>query len=921
MSEAERTNPVSDDRQGEARRRLDRLVARARAAGLWERAWPVLWRGLGVVLAFLAVSWLGLWLDLPPLWRMVGLGLFAVLLVAALLPALRLRALSRREALARIDREAARGGGTAHDPASSIEDTLAVGQSDPVTRALWALHQSRAAAAVARLKAGRPRPHMPGHDPLALRAGVLVAALAALFVAGPEWRGRVAAAFDWREPQAAAPSFRVDGWIDPPIYTRVPPLIVTMSGSGGGPAGDAVQRLRAPVNSILIVRIAGQGEAELTPNAALVPVAKDEKAASARPAPQSATQGAAQGTSQGAARDNETRASLREERFRLAGGTAELGIAASGAPPQRLVIETIPDRPPEVRRVGDLEVNGRGTFNLTYRAKDDYGIASAEGLVEPVKPGRSLVPVPKIGLALPTDATGESDTKTLVDLTDNPWSGARVKLTLVVRDEAGQEGRTETAEVVLPARAFSQPLARALAEERRRLVTAPDEDRARVQTALDALRIAPERFTPQPAIFLGLTTAANRLRAAQSDEDLTGVADLLWEMALKIEDGDLSDAEKALRAAQDRLKEAIDRNAPDEEIKKLTEDLKQALDKFMKEFAQRAKPQNRQQAERQQQQRGQTVTPDDLEKMIKDMQEAMQRGDTAEAQRLLDQLRNVLENLQNAEGGQKSDGGMAEMNRQLDELDQMSRDQQDLRDETYKEGQQGQQGQRPGSRQRPQAGQPQGQQGQRGQQPGRQGEGQDGQQGQQGRGQQGQKGQGQGQQGQGGGQQGQSTGQRQQGLRQQLEDLKNRMKQQGLQGEEGLADAEDAMREAEEALGQGRNGDAVDAQGRALDGLKRGAEGMQKQMQQMAEGEGQGEGQQDGQSQGRQGRSGSADDDPLGRPTRGRDLSNGNVRVPNADESAVQRARRIMEELRRKLGDPSRPQEELDYFERLLRRN
>ncbi len=896
MSEAEPTKPAGEDRKSETRRRLDRLVAQARAAGLWERAWPVLWRGLGIGLAFLAVSWLGLWLDLSPLWRRVGLGVFAVLLVLALLPALRLRTLSRREALARIDREAARGGAVSHDPASSIEDTLAVGQADPATRALWALHQSRAAAAVARLKAGRPRPHMPGHDPLALRAGILVATLAALFVAGPEWRGRVAAAFDWREPPAAAPSFRVDGWIDPPIYTRVPPLIVTMSGAGSGAGRDAVQHLRAPVNSILIVRIAGHGEAELTPNAALVPVTKEEAPASrARSAP--APQG------------SDARATLREERFRLAGGTAELGIAASGAEPQRLVIETIPDLPPEVRRVGELEVNGRGTFNLTYRAKDDYGIASAEGLVEPAKPGRSLVPVPKIGLALPTDATGETDTKTLVDLTDNPWSGARVKLTLVVRDEAGQEGRTEPAEIVLPARPFSQPLARALAEERRRLVTAPDEDRTRVQTALDALRIAPERFTPQPAIFLGLTTAANRLRAARTDEELIAVADLLWEMALKIEDGDLSDAEKALRAAQDRLKEAIEHNAPDEEIKQLTQDLKQALDKFMKEFAQRQKPQNRQQqSERQQQQqRGQTVTPDDLEKMIKDMQEAMQRGDTAEAQRLLDQLRNVLENLQNAENGQKSDGGMAEMNRQLDELDKMSREQQDLRDETFKEGQQGQ---RPGQRQRPQNGP---QQGQRGQQPGQQGQQSQGQQGQDQQGQQGRGQPGQGQRGQ----QGQSTGQRQQGLREQLQDLKERMKQQGLQGEEGLADAEGAMREAEEALGQGRSGDAVDAQGRALEGLKRGAEGMQKQMQQMAEGEGQ----QEGQSPGQQGRSGAADDDPLGRPTRGRDLSNGNVRVPNADESAVQRARRIMEELRRKLGDPSRPQEELDYFERLLRRN
>ncbi|RZK98226.1 MAG: DUF4175 family protein, partial [Methylobacterium sp.] len=127
-------------------RRLDRLVARSQAAGLWERAWPILWRGLGLILAFLALSWLGLWLDLPPLGRVAGLLLFALALVAALLPLARLRRDTRREALARIDRAAAAKGGTlSHNPASSIEDTLAVGTADPATRALWALHQARVA--------------------------------------------------------------------------------------------------------------------------------------------------------------------------------------------------------------------------------------------------------------------------------------------------------------------------------------------------------------------------------------------------------------------------------------------------------------------------------------------------------------------------------------------------------------------------------------------------------------------------------------------------------------------------------------------------------------------------------------------------------------------------------------------------------
>ena len=852
--------------------RLDRLVDRAQAAALWEQAWPVLWRALGVGLLFLTLSWAGLWLDLAPLWRQVGIGLVAVAFLAALLPLMRVARPGRRAALARLDREAAaRDPLMRHGPASAAQDTLAVGAADPASRALWALHQGRAARAVAALTVGLPRPGMTRHDPYALRAGLVVAAVASLFAAGPEWRERVGAAFDWHEPAAPGPNFRVDGWIDPPLYTRMPPLLIAMDG------GE--QRLRAPINSQLIVRIAGRGEAAarigLTPNAGLVP-----------------------------APGQEPRADLREERFRIV-GAAELAIATPGGQ-QRLSVEAIPDKPPEVTAVGGPEANGRGTFNLSYRAKDDYGIASAEGVVEPLQAGRSLVPPPRIALALPADASGDAETKTLVDLTDNPWSGARVRFQIVVKDEAGQEGRTPVAEITLPARPFRDPLARSLAEERRRLVTAPDAERRRVQGALDALLIAPQTFTLQPAIFLGLKTAALRLRRARTDPDLTEVADLLWEMALKIEDGDLSDAEKQLRQAQDRLKEAIDRNAPDDEIKRLTQDLKQALDKFLSEMAQKQGREPRDQSERGRNgQPSKTVTPEDLDKMLQDMAEAMRRGDTAEAQRLMEQLRNILENLQSAERSGDANQAGREMREQMRELDAMTREQQGLRDETFKDGQEKRGGQRP-PRGQQQPGQRGGQQGQ--QQPGQQGQGQQ-EQGQQG----GQK--GKGQQGQQGG-----TGERQQALRKRLEDLERRMKENGMRGEQGLSDAEDAMREAEGALKQGQEGEAVDAQGRALDGLKRGADGMAQQAQEMAEG--QGEGQQDGgQQPGQQGQAGARDDDPLGRPTRGRDMSDGRVRVPTADESAVQRARRIMEELRRKLGDPSRPREELDYFERLLRRN
>ena len=60
------------------------------------------------------------------------------------------------------------------------------------------------------------------------------------------------------------------------------------------------------------------------------------------------------------------------------------------------------------------------------------------------------------------------------------------------------------------------------------------------------------------------------------------------------------------------------------------------------------------------------------------------------------------------------------------------------------------------------------------------------------------------------------------------------------------------------------------------------------------------------------------DTDPLGRPLRGREYGDDyTVKVPG--EIDVQRARRIIEELRHRFGDVLRPQEELDYIERLLK--
>jgi uncharacterized protein (TIGR02302 family) len=251
---------------------------------------------------------------------------------------------------------------------------------------------------------------------------------------------------------------------------------------------------------------------------------------------------------------------------------------------------------------------------------------------------------------------------------------------------------------------------------------------------------------------------------------------------------------------------------------------------------------------------------------------------------LLKELNNILSNLQMAQPGQGGDDD-DDMMSALDELGNMIREQQQLRDKTFRQGQDQRRGQ---------------QRGQRGQQ---------GQQGQQGQGQQ--------------GQQGQQFGdlqKNQQALRDRLKQLMDQLKQKGFgQGEPGqqgendpLGEAGDAMADAEGALGEGNPDGAVDSQGRALDKMRQGAQSLAQQLQQQM-GQNQGPGQPGRQGQARA----NQETDPLGRPLRGRDLDDSTVKVPL--EADVQRARRILDELRRRFGETGRPQLELDYIERLLK--
>jgi uncharacterized protein (TIGR02302 family) len=567
-------------------------------------------------------------------------------------------------------------------------------------------------------------------------------------------------------------------------------------------------------------------------------------------------------------------------------GTASVhGVLGSE---QAWTFKVIPDRAPTIALTRDPERQARGALKLDYKVDDDYGVVEGKAvfaLKDTDAAGKHpLYGPPEFPLTLPQLRTRSGAAQTTRDLSDNPWAGAEVTVSLTAKDEAGNVGKSEPRELTLPQRIFVKPLARALIEQRRDLALDAGA-KPIVLTALDALTLAPEKFTPEAGVYLGLRSIYYDLQGAKTDDQLREVVTRLWDMALQIEDGNVSQAEQALRQAQENLRQALERGATDEEIQKLMQDLRAAMDKFMQALAEEMRK-NPQQLARPLDRNTRTLTQRDLNSMLDRLENLARSGNREAAQQLLNQLQSMLENLQMARPGASPDQGDDEMSQSLDELGDMIRKQQQLRDRTYKQGQD--------SRRDRQLGGPKP----------KMGDLQQDQQalkdrmsklleqlrkrglGQQQQGQQGQKGQ-KGQQGQ----------------------------QQGDEMDE-LGDAGEAMGEAEGQLGEGDADNAVDSQGRALEAMRKGAQGLAQQMQQQGQGQmGQGPNGQPGPN-GRQ--RANSNTDPLGRPLRGRGYDNDpSVKVPG--EIDAQRARRILEELRKRYGESSRPQLELDYIERLLK--
>ncbi|MEO1964114.1 DUF4175 family protein [Hyphomonas sp.] len=821
-------------------------------------------------------------------------------------------------------------------PVSSLTDRPAAPTRG--SQALWVRHRDRLLQAARELKLPNLSSEWRQLDPLRLRYVLPAALIGFTVLAAGEGPGRLMRAFS---PDygalVGADDMTVEAWVIPPDHTGRAPVFLK----------PGLNDVRVPRGSEITLRT----EAPSAPRLVL----KGRHRTSVRFA----------ATPDGAW---EAKAILEED--------ARVSVHWWGERAAWRLLAS-PDDPPVVEFVSIPAYGRLDRTEFAWTAHDDYGVVKAELSIR-LKEPHPAAPDEEDRVVIPLAAPSMQEIKdtTQIDLTRHRWAGLPVDVHLVVTDASGQEGVSETVPFVLPEKLFLDPIARVAQEVRvtvlreprdyaeqtknplalrqdalnteaaNRLNNAPP-DVQKAALMLDSVTLMGERYMPNQAYYLTFRVAEGMLESAGTKEEAEAVDPLLWSLALKAEYGSAADALRRLEAARRALEQALRDGASEEEIRRRMEAFRDAANEYLAAKMAEAIANGGDMPDENQDGMamggGQNLGGQDFEDMLNALQDLTDTGATEQARQLLSDITNMLQNLEFQRG--QSGNGMAgmpgdpsegeepedlpqeeqEMTDAMRRLSEILREQRQLNDDTLAQqrgempsGQQGQSGQESGE----QSGQQQG--GQQGQQPGEQA-------GQGGQGEGDNPSEGDGTQGgsRPGGerpgtnsfagtdegrapQSGGTLAERQARLGELVEQFARERglgegagQEDALSGAidpQALAEIRDALRGAEGNLARGNDGAATREQERATQGLSelnRNLAAMLDEMQRERTNQGQ------------------ATNDPFGRQTGGLGNNGESVRVP--EEAERQRAKDILEELRRRYNE-SDSEEEREYLRRLLDR-
>ncbi len=884
-----------------------RLVLRARGRLFWETYAPTLAPAALAIGLFVLGAWLGLWQWIGDPVRLIALAITFFVVVATLLRALKLRMPTQSDARRRIETDS----GQAHRPLDVLDDRPALSAD------VWPAHQKSALRQADMLRGARARPTLSKVDPYFIRFALpALLVVAGVYMAGFSFeRLRAAVTPNWQSSIRAS-QITYEAWIDPPAYTGRPPIYFKEGADIAVPSGsEFVARLSGVKNAPRPRLVQGWKSKFLTPKRL-------------------------------GAKSFEIRETISD--------TSRIEFRV-GLSRQSFALNVTNDLPPGVDILDTPEADKRDRLVFAYGLTDDFGVETLElemSLLHDDTQTETAFDDITIRADIPLPGSRQTKVeraKAALDLSKTRYAGQKVIGRLVATDGAGQTGVSEAIWFTVPDKIFVEPLAKAVAEQRTLVMAgldntyAPDPnprwepsdgywneyqprlhwdrspaDIQRATLLIEAITDEPAGLFKDPAVFMGLRHARSQMRHASSVADLESLPNDLWKIALRAEFGTLGTALEEMREAEAALREGIARRAAKREIDTLFERYNLAVDAYTEELRRKAQEEGSEE-DGGEGGGGQSMgNIDEIQALMKAIEEANAAGDTEGARIALAQLAELLENMQiqlskgggGGGDGEASGGDMSEEEKkQLEDLADLTGKQRDLQDETEQADRNDQSNEEldPQELARRQAELrdllenlgdtlPAQGEGDAGAEDGPSGE--DGSAGQEaGNGQE------QGSNSESGSESGEQAGSgtspsgdpNSQPGAGGTADLQNQLA-------EGLGAAQEAMRLSEEALAEGNLAGAGQAQEDAVRALRDAGEALAEAVSQRGR-------EQNGDSEGQ---------DPLGRSDDGFNDGSDSADIDQRDNAT--RSRELLEELRRRAAEQQREAEEREYLERLLER-
>ncbi|MFN9253380.1 MAG: DUF4175 family protein [Holosporaceae bacterium] len=308
----------------------------------------------------------------------------------------------------------------------------------------------------------------------------------------------------------------------------------------------------------------------------------------------------------------------------------------------------IPPKIPQIDWHPAPNVTPQQRVALPYQLRDDYGVVALELQIVPVDGGdmggEGAQPIP-----LPLMGNGRDkmlESKAELDLRDHPLAGRQVLISLRATNLAKAVASTPPFNVTLPRRVFTDPLAQQVDKAMQRLQQKPSDRSAVADQLADVQRqLAQAGDAARIGAYLALQQAEQDLQnkeltRAEGEQLASRTVPLLRQIARGLEEGEVARWQDRFAKARQELAAAMRDPARRAEVPELLRQMQQAWQGYLASTLQQNQakaPANASADNRPISQSLMSQLSNPMESLLKEMQQAVELGDQARVEQLLQQ--------------------------------------------------------------------------------------------------------------------------------------------------------------------------------------------------------------------------------------------------------------------------------------------